>query len=72
MDQLKKGAYAKLDALSEDHVMTDSSPNPIHVDEYTIGAGPSYMPSEQTNSSTSIEREGIPVTYLLLGQTHSM
>ncbi|XP_066358999.1 calmodulin-binding protein 60 B-like isoform X2 [Miscanthus floridulus] len=55
VDQLKKGAYAKLDKLPEDHVMTDNSPNPIHVDKYTsIGAGPSYMPSEQPNCSVRL------------------
>ncbi|KAJ1265776.1 hypothetical protein BS78_08G100500 [Paspalum vaginatum] len=47
-DRLKQGAYAGLDALPEDHVMTDNSPNPIHMDNYTgIAAGPSYMSSEQ-------------------------
>lgn len=52
MNQLKEGAYATLDKLPEDHVMTDNSSNPIHVDKYTsIGAGPSYMPSEQPNCS---------------------
>jgi len=55
VDQLKEGAYAKLDKLPEDHVMTDNSPNPIHVDKYTsIGAGPSYMPSEQPNCSVRL------------------
>ena len=55
VDQLKKGAYAKLDKLPEDHVMTDNSPNPIHVDKYTSnGAGPSYMTNEQQNCSVRL------------------
>jgi hypothetical protein len=48
VDQLKERAYAKLDKLPEDHVMTDNSP-PIHVDKYAISVGPSYVPSEQPN-----------------------
>ncbi|CAD6342369.1 unnamed protein product [Miscanthus lutarioriparius] len=55
VDQLIEGAYAEVDKLPEDHVMTDNSPNPIHVDKYTsIGAGPSYMPSEQPNCSVRL------------------
>lgn len=67
MDQLKEGAYAKLDKLPEDHVMTDNSPNPIHVDEYTsIGAGPSYMPSEQPNCSVRLASDQGSEYWLLL------
>ncbi|KAJ1265798.1 hypothetical protein BS78_08G101400, partial [Paspalum vaginatum] len=52
VDRLKEVAYAGLDALPEDHVMTDNSPNPIHMDDYTgIGAGPSYMSSDQPSCS---------------------
>ena len=55
MDQLIEGAYAEVDKLPEDHVMTDNSPNPIHVDKYTSnGAGPSYMTNEQQNCSVRL------------------
>jgi hypothetical protein len=47
--------HAKLDKLHEDHVMTDNSRNPVHVDKYTsIGAGPSYMQSEQPKKNCSV------------------
>lgn len=55
MDQLIEDAYAEVDKLPEDHVITEHSPNPIHVDKYTsIGAGPSYMPTEQQNCSVRL------------------
>ncbi|KAK3139987.1 hypothetical protein QOZ80_5AG0393660 [Eleusine coracana subsp. coracana] len=51
VDELKKDAYAKLDILPEDHVMTNNSQDPIHMDTYAdLGAGPSYMsPATQQN-----------------------
>ncbi|GJN34806.1 hypothetical protein PR202_gb23502 [Eleusine coracana subsp. coracana] len=51
VDELKKDAYAKLDILPEDHVMTDNSQDPIHMDTYAdLSAGPSYMsPATQEN-----------------------
>ncbi|KAG0521193.1 hypothetical protein BDA96_08G140200 [Sorghum bicolor] len=55
VDQLIEDAYAEVDKLPEDHVITEHSPNPIHVDKYTsIGAGPSYMPTEQQNCSVRL------------------
>ncbi|CAN6361272.1 unnamed protein product [Urochloa humidicola] len=53
--EVKKDAYANLDRLPEDHVMTDSSSNPIHIDTYSgVGAGPSNISSEQPNCSVHL------------------
>lgn len=55
MSDLKKHAYAVLDDLPEDYVMTDNSSKPIHIDTYSgAGAGPSYISSEQPHCSVDL------------------
>ncbi|TVU49836.1 hypothetical protein EJB05_01174, partial [Eragrostis curvula] len=69
VDELKKGAYAELDVLPEDHVMIENCHGPIHVDTYAdVGAGPSYTSTAtQQNFYGRISANQVGVTTAVEG-----
>ncbi|TVU49821.1 hypothetical protein EJB05_01159, partial [Eragrostis curvula] len=75
VDELKKGAYAALDVLPEDHVMIDNCHSPIHVDTYAdVGAGPSYMSTatqQKFYGSISAHQVGVPAANEGLSQAQT-